>query len=840
MDPRDLQQIGPYPVVRFVAEGGMAWVFEVTDPRFEHARRACKVLKPEFSQGPELALFEGEIQLLKRIDHPNVVRIWDSGQDDATDLFYYTMTFIDGPNFAELVEERGALQWEEAGEIFLGVLAGLEQLHSLRIPHRDISGVVHRDISARNVMLAPDGRAVLMDLGIARETKESDATKYTGMIRGSPLYMSPEQSEGRRPTKASDVFSLGLVFYLCLRGQTVYNETNQVDARNAQSVRNYLGHLVVSKGEFKINLRGVPGRLREVVRTACRLEPDERYQDAREMRDALRKALRGRRGPPAWAIATGAALAAGALLWVALGPEPLVPRAVPLFWQGWVWVEETVWPDWPKVRAEVIAAQGKAQSAKLDHEAYRSAMQEADALLAQGDERFRAGSREEAERSYRSAAEAYRGVLDIQPAYAARDAARASKLKAEGAAVELEEDRRAITAAQGPLAQGDARLGEKAWSDARVLYEKASRGFDQAAFVGPASKRREAARGLLDRAPPEADVLFSRGQSDYAEARYGDSLGTFDEIVKRWGHLPPPVGPNHPPELRARTPAQEEIVASRQKKLEFSATVTDADGDEIAYRWSVDGNARPETGPRLDLGRPTKGVDVAVTVADGRGGEVGARWKVDVNDAPTLTLSPAGSVTLKPKERQKFTANATDPDGGALRTEFLLGDQRVGTERVYDFEARTPGTFTLTARVTDDHGVTAVEKRAIRVEDSGPRPGPDPAALPNELGELLRDLEKAIESCDGQRVLPVWRISPAQVTAITEYCRQYAGAEASAEPAGERAWELDAGSGWICMKFRWVFKNGGPELMPDGIYKGLLVKRPDGWQFERIQKGGCS
>lgn len=840
MDPRELEQIGPYPVVRFVAEGGMAWVFEVTDPRFEGARRACKVLKPEFSQGPELELFKGEIEILMRIDHPNVVRIWDWGQDDATDLFYYTMTYVDGPNFKELVDERGALDPTSACDIFLGVLAGLEQIHALNR--------VHRDISARNLMLASDDRAVVMDLGIARETSESDATKDTTVIRGAPLFMSPEQSHGKRPTKASDVFSLGLVFYLCLRGQTVYDETEQVDASSAASVRNYLGYLVVSKGEYKINLPGVPGPLREVVRTACRVDPRDRYRDAAEMRKALRQALH-RGGPrlPAWAIAGGAALAAVALLLAA-------PYVWPLAREGWDRARDLVvrlWPEsWPEVREEVVAAQGRAASAGCDLEVCRDTVQEGDALFARGDERFRAGSPKEAEGSYTSALEAYGRVLHIQPAFAAQDAARASLAKAESAAVELEEYRRVIQAARASLAGGDARLGEKAWSDARVLYEQASHAFGQAAFVGRASKQREAAQGLLDQAPPEADVLFSHGQADYKEERYEDAFGTFEEIVKRWGHLPRPARPNHQPELKARKPAPEEIVASRQKKLAFAVEVADADGDEIKYRWSVAGDARAEEGPKLELGQPTRDVEVAVTATDGKGGEITERWKVELNDAPVLTLTPGGSVTLKPNEKKRYTANATDPDGGALRTEFLLGDRKVASGEVYEFETTESGTFTLSARVTDDHGAIDVEKRQIQV-GPGSEPTPDlrgsdtqpvPPTLPTELRDLLSAFVVATESCDRQKIRDVWVIGPDRLAALLNFCDQWGPPETKAEPAGNGTWALESNSGWICMKFQLRFGNGGPALMPDGLYKGKLAAKAGRWQFEETfsRVGGCS
>ena len=166
---------------------------------------ALKVLKPHASEGSGLALFEQEAQLLGAITHPNVVQIFDHGRDEATGLFYYTMTLVRGPSLRELSIERGGLDVETAVEVFQGVLAGLSEIHALN--------VVHRDITPRNILVEPEGnRAVVMDLGIAREVEEedTDGTVYTRVIAGTPMYMSPEQSAGHRPTKASDIFSLGL------------------------------------------------------------------------------------------------------------------------------------------------------------------------------------------------------------------------------------------------------------------------------------------------------------------------------------------------------------------------------------------------------------------------------------------------------------------------------------------------------------------------------------------------------------------------------------------------------------------------------------------------------
>jgi hypothetical protein len=302
----EFETIGPYADPEFVAEGGMAWVFRVQDPRFQTRRLALKVLKPDAARGDELRLFEREAELLAGISHPNLVTIFDYGRDEATGYFYYTMSFIEGPSLSELIRRQSdnRLPPEQAVKLVCGMLEGLEQLHD--------RGIVHRDIKPGNILVAPGERPVLMDLGIARVLPESDLTQYTStqVIRGTPLYMSPEQSEGKAARATSDIFSVGLTLYCMLTGHTVYDDAANVDSTNPNSVRDYLGHLRFARGDFELHLtKDIPRALRQVVYRACRIDPEERFQNAREMMEALRTALsQAEGGVPRWAVAAGAAL----------------------------------------------------------------------------------------------------------------------------------------------------------------------------------------------------------------------------------------------------------------------------------------------------------------------------------------------------------------------------------------------------------------------------------------------------------------------------------------------------------------------------------------------------
>lgn len=304
-------QIGPYPVVRFVARGGMALVFEVEDPTFPSRHLALKLLSAEASAGQLDLRFETEAGLLARIEDPNVVTIYDYGEDPVSHRKYFTMTYVDGPALPDV----GKLPPAQAGRIYLDVLGGLETIHA--------NGIVHRDIKPANILLFSSGRAVVSDLGVA--SVESSEMTRAGTAIGTRLYMPPEQARGT-VTPASDIFSVGLSLYKTITGSSVYDAIDDVSTDSGDSILFYLGKLDHQKGELPVVFpRGIPKRLQRVIRKACRFRPEERYQSAREMRLALEDALRERPSP--WrraltAAAGVAAVAAGAALLYPLVPQP--------------------------------------------------------------------------------------------------------------------------------------------------------------------------------------------------------------------------------------------------------------------------------------------------------------------------------------------------------------------------------------------------------------------------------------------------------------------------------------------------------------------------------------
>jgi hypothetical protein len=295
-DPQTLTQIGRYTVVRFLAEGGMSWVFEVSDPEMYDRRVALKLIKPHvLAEGEMLKRYEDEVRLLALIEHPNLVRVYAQGTDAETGARFFTMEFIEGPHLGEVAAEwlleRGATtvgvtvaSLAEIGDFFLGILSALARVHA--------QGVFHRDIKPENILITQDGIAKLADFSIARDTHKAGVTR-AGLVPGTPQYMSPEQSLDETVGATSDLFSLGLTLYRVLTGHSIY-AIELGDETKTQQVIRHLWALYTNKGEFRFEFPDeLPVAFHEVVRRACRIDRAARFQTALEMREALSRALAG-------------------------------------------------------------------------------------------------------------------------------------------------------------------------------------------------------------------------------------------------------------------------------------------------------------------------------------------------------------------------------------------------------------------------------------------------------------------------------------------------------------------------------------------------------------------
>ena len=255
------------------------------------------MLKPEAARGDEFRRFESEARMIAGFDHPNLVTVFDIGRDEKLGCYYYTMNYVAGPTLSAM----GRLSIEDAAPIVSAVLAGLTQLHNAHI--------VHRDIKPANILITTDGRAMLADLGIARDQLSDQRFTRRGSTIGTVRYMAPEQARGEGVVPASDVFSMGLMLYEVLTGNSVYDK-----AANDVEILFYIGARFHAKAELEFAFpREVPRSIQDVIRKACRMARDERYATALEMREALQRALgelRPRTRVRPWQIAAGVAVVA--------------------------------------------------------------------------------------------------------------------------------------------------------------------------------------------------------------------------------------------------------------------------------------------------------------------------------------------------------------------------------------------------------------------------------------------------------------------------------------------------------------------------------------------------
>jgi serine/threonine protein kinase len=195
--------------------GGVARVLRATDTQ-TGATVAIKVLHPELSASVHARRFAREIQVLARLRHANVLAVLDAGT--AAHNVYYVMPFVDGESLRQRLDRVGALPLEEALQIARDIASALDHAHGMR--------VVHRDVKPDNIMIERGpGRALLCDFGIARALEMASAEQLTrtGMVVGTPEYISPEQVQsGRAVDGRADIYSLGCILYEMLTGQAPF------------------------------------------------------------------------------------------------------------------------------------------------------------------------------------------------------------------------------------------------------------------------------------------------------------------------------------------------------------------------------------------------------------------------------------------------------------------------------------------------------------------------------------------------------------------------------------------------------------------------------------------
>lgn len=267
-------KLGPYAIGRQVGRGGMGTVYEGVDEE-TGLRAAVKVLATSLSDHPDFReRFEVEIETLRKLRHPNIVRIYGFGEQDGH--LFYGMELVDGQSLEELIRDGRRFDWREVIQFGIKMARALKHAHD--------RGVIHRDIKPANLLLSNGGELKLTDFGIAKLFGMTGLTGAGGVV-GTAEYMSPEQTMGRRVTERSDLYSLGGVMYALLAGRPPFV---------ADSIPEMLQLQRFAEPEpLRMFASDVPRELEAIVHDLLAKDPEQRVPNAMMLARRLEATERG-------------------------------------------------------------------------------------------------------------------------------------------------------------------------------------------------------------------------------------------------------------------------------------------------------------------------------------------------------------------------------------------------------------------------------------------------------------------------------------------------------------------------------------------------------------------
>ena len=268
---------GRYRIEGRLGAGGMSTVFLATDSVLERSV-AVKLLAEHLAEDEDfVARFRREALSAARLQHPNVVQVFDSGHDPDSGRHYIVMEYVEGPSCADLLREHKRLEIDETVHIVRDACHGLDYAHR--------AGVVHRDVKPGNLLIAEEMSITkLADFGIAKAAEQTRITQV-GSVLGTAAYLSPEQAHGEESGPPSDIYSLGVCAYQFLTGRLPheYSSLTELALKQQQDA-------VQPITDFRPE---VPPELDEAIRLCLEREPGSRYRSALEMAEAIEAGLRG-------------------------------------------------------------------------------------------------------------------------------------------------------------------------------------------------------------------------------------------------------------------------------------------------------------------------------------------------------------------------------------------------------------------------------------------------------------------------------------------------------------------------------------------------------------------